>query len=44
MQGQAAPAATPEASEGVGEKVKKAAEKVKEAVLGEEDLDIHDEL
>jgi len=41
--GQAAPAATPEPTEGVGEKVKKAAEKVKEAVLDDEEP-IHDEL
>lgn len=41
-QGQAAPAATPVATEGVKEKVKDAAAKVAEAVMGDEG--IHDEL
>jgi protein disulfide-isomerase A1 len=41
-QGQAAPAATPEATEGVAEKVKEAAAKVADAVIGDEG--VHDEL
>ena len=41
-QGQAAAAATPEPTEGVAEKVKEAAAKVADAVMGDEG--VHDEL